>query len=215
MAEGHRKRTIARVVNTPNVYVHDLLEVLLFRSCPRKDMFDIATNLLAAFGTIDGVLKASVEELTQVEGVGQNVAEYIRVLGLGLNRVHGVKSFGLARSTAEFCRMVTTQNKKNEADLLELYVVDSDGRVRVILPILPEERNRAGILKGLLAVKAYGAFVLRCNGGITQSEEESMLAEVVHKACNLASVRMYDYCISTSEGFYSLFVDEKISGDRV
>ncbi|MGN1103826.1 MAG: helix-hairpin-helix domain-containing protein [Candidatus Coproplasma sp.] len=215
MGEGHRKRTIARVVKTPNVYVHDLLEVLLFRSCPRKDMFDIATNLLSTFGTIDGVLSASVEELIKVEGVGQNVAEYIKVLGLGLSRVHGAKSFGLARSTAEFCRMVTAQNKKDETDLLELYAVDSDGRVRVILPILPEERSKGGILKRLLAIKAYGAFVLRCNGGETVSREELALANTVHEACTAASVRMYDYCISTDEGFYSSFVSEKISGDRV
>ena len=215
MAEGHRKRTITRVVNTPNVYVHDLLEVLLFRSCPRKDMFDIATNLLSSFGTIDGVLNASVEELTKVEGVGQNVAEYIRVLGLGLNRVHGVKSFGLARSTAEFCRMVTTQNKKNEADLLEIYSVDDDGRVRMIIPIFPEERSRASILKRLLAVRAQGVFVLRCNGGITDSKEELKLAQAINGACTSASIRMYDYCISTTEGFYSMFVNEKISGDRV
>lgn len=215
MGEGHRKRTVKRVVNTPNVYVHDLLEVLLFRSCPRKDMFDCATNLLATFGTIDGVLKASVEELTKVEGVGQNVAEYIRVLGLGLSRVHGVYSFGLARSTAEFCRMAVAHNKQNETDLLELYAVDKDGRVRMILPVVPRERNKGGILKRLLAVKAHGAFALRYNGGITDSEEELKLAKTVHEACTCASVRLYDYCISTSEGFYSCFVNEEISGDRV
>ncbi|MGN0811888.1 MAG: helix-hairpin-helix domain-containing protein [Candidatus Coproplasma sp.] len=215
MGEGHRKRTVARVVNTPNVYVHDLMEVLLFRACPRKDMYDCATNLLSTFGTIDGVLKASVEELTEVEGVGQNVAEYIKVLGLGLSRAHGVKSFGLARSTAEFCRMVVAQNKQAETDILEIYTVDSDGRVRMILPFAPEERNKGGILKRLLAVKAYGAFVLRCNGGITDSEEELKLAQTIHEACTCASVRMYDYCISTSEGFYSCFVNERISGDRV
>lgn len=215
MGEGHRKRTIARVVKTPDVYVHDLMEVLLFRSCPRKDMYDTATNLLATFGTIEGVLQASLEELTQVEGVGQNVAEYIKVLGLGLSRIHGVYSFGLARSTAEFCRMVVAQNKKDEADLLEIYTVDKDGRVRMILPIIPEERNKGGILKRLLAVKAHGAFVLRCNGGICDSEEELKLAKTVNEACAFASVRLYDYCISTSDGFYSSFVNEKISGDRV
>ncbi|MGN0807501.1 MAG: helix-hairpin-helix domain-containing protein [Candidatus Coproplasma sp.] len=215
MGEGHRKRTVARVVNTPNVYVHDLLEVLLFRSCPRKDMFDVATNLLATFGTIEGVLSASVEELAKVEGVGQNVAEYIKVLGLGLSRVHGVYSFGLARSTAEFCRMAVVQSRCKEEELLELYAVDVDGRVRMILPIAPEERNKGGILKKLLAVKAHGVFALRCNGGITDSEEELKLASTVNGACTAASVRLYDYCISTPSGFYSSFVNEKISGDRV
>ena len=215
MGEGHRKRTVARVVNTPNVYVHDLMEVLLFRSCPRKDMYDCATNLLAAFGTIEGVLKASVEELTNVEGVGQNVAEYLKVLGLGLSRVHGVYSFGLARSTAEFCRMVTSQNKKSGEDLLEIYAIDQDGRVRMIIPIAPDERNKCEILKKLLTVKAHGAFVLRCNGGITDSKEEERLACVMHDACTSASVRMYDYCISLNDGFYSYFVQGKINGDRV
>ncbi|MGN0806051.1 MAG: hypothetical protein ACI4MC_03350 [Candidatus Coproplasma sp.] len=215
MGEGHRKRTVTRVVQTSNVYVHDLLEVLLFRACPRRDMYDCATDLLATFGTIEGVLSADVAELTKVEGVGRNVAEYIRVLGLGLSRVHGVYSFGLARSTAEFCRMVIAQNKQSEADLLELYALDRDGRVRMIIPVPPEERNKGGILKRLIAVKAYGAFALRCNGGIPCGEEEEKLAETVHEACSSAGVKLYDYCVSTGDGFYSFFVHEKISGDRV
>ncbi|MGN1060944.1 MAG: helix-hairpin-helix domain-containing protein [Candidatus Coproplasma sp.] len=214
MGAGHRKRTVARVVQTPNVYVHDLLEVLLFRACPRKDMFDCATNLLDRFGSLEGVLSANVEELTQVEGVGENVAEYIKVLGLGLSRVHGAYSFGFARSTAEFCALAVVQERKSYADLLEIYLVDRDGRVRMILPLSPEERNKCGVLKRLLAVKAHGAFVLRCNGGVTGGAEEERLAHMMHDACTSASVRMYDYCIAADEGFYSYFVHEKISGDR-
>ena len=215
MGAGHRKRTVARVVQTPNVYVHDLLEVLLFRACPRKDMFDCTTLLLDKFHTIDGVLNASVEELMQVEGVGENVAEYLKVLGLGLSRVHGVYSFGLARSTAEFCKMVIAQNKQNCQDLLEIYAVDQDGRVRMIIPLTAEERTKGGVLKKLLAIKAHGAFVLRCNGGVIDCPEEEKLARIMHEACTAASVKMYDYCISADGGFYSYFVHEKISGDRV
>ena len=49
---------------------HEILEVLLGFAIPRKNTNDIAHRLLEHFGTLDGVLNASYEELLSVRGMG-------------------------------------------------------------------------------------------------------------------------------------------------
>lgn len=213
MGAGHRRRTISRVVHSQQAYPHDLLECLLFRACPRKDMYDCATALLQKFGSLEGVFSASLEELTAVEGVGENVARYLQVVGLCLNRAHGADSFGFSRSTAEFSRLPIIKNRSVEGDSLELFAVDKDGRVRMVISIEVGERTEKHMLKKLLPVKAEGIFALRCNGGVCSAEEEK-LCNVVQSVCKAAYVKLFDYCINTPNGFYSFYVEGKITGGR-
>lgn len=214
MGAGHRKRTVAKVVQATKTYPHDLLEVLLFNVCPRKDMSPCATALLDKFGSVVGVLTATKEELMQVKGVGENVAEYLIVIGISLTRIHGTKSFGFSRSTSEFRRLPIMNNKAREEDSLEFYVLDDDGRVRMIISVEKEERNKDDLLKRLVPARAQGVFVLRCNGGVVDEAEEE-LCKTVHTACSVSGVKMYDYCVDTPQRLYSFFAEDKISGDRI
>lgn len=213
MGAGHRRRTISRVVHSQEAYPHDLLECLLFRACPRKDMYDCATALLQAFGSLDGVFSASLEELCAVEGVGENVARYLQIVGLCLKRAHGADSFGFARSTAEFSRLPILKDRAIEGDSLELFAIDKDGRVRMVIPIEKGERTEKDMLKKLLPVKAEGVFALRCNGGVCSDAEDELCA-IVQSVCKSAYVKLFDYCINTANGFYSFYVEDKITGGR-
>ena len=60
---------------------YELLEMLLYGVIPAKDTNPISKRLLAAFGSLDGVLSASREELLLVEGVGAKTAELILSVG--------------------------------------------------------------------------------------------------------------------------------------
>lgn len=215
MGAGHRKRTVARVVQAHKTYPHDLLEVLLFNVCPRKDMNACATALLDRFDSVVGVLTATEEELMQVKGVGENIAQYLIVIGMSLTRIHGTKSFGFSRSTSEFRRLPILNNRVREEDSLEFYVLDDDGRVRMIMSVEKNERKKDGLIKRLVPARAHGVFVLRCNGGVVGTEEEEELCKTVHEACILSGVKMYDYCIDTPQELYSFYVNGKISGDRI
>ena len=77
--DGHRNRLRTRFLKSPDSFEdHELLELILFYSIPRKNTNEIAHKLLARFGSLKGVLDASIEALTEVDDIGVNTAIYIK-----------------------------------------------------------------------------------------------------------------------------------------
>jgi len=79
---GHRERLRQRakvggLVALPD---YELLELYLFRTMPRGDVKPLAKALLARFGSLGGVLGATIEELATVRGVGEAAAMDIKLL---------------------------------------------------------------------------------------------------------------------------------------
>jgi len=79
---GHRDRLRERVLNGGFASLHDYeaLELHLFRTFPRGDMKPLAKTLLARFGSLSGVLSASMEDLQQVKGVGEACAMDLKLV---------------------------------------------------------------------------------------------------------------------------------------
>ncbi len=79
---GHRKRLKNRFLkeDLDNFEPINVLELVLFYAIPRKDTNEIAHALLDKFGTIDRVFTAPFEELTEVSGVGSEVATLIKLV---------------------------------------------------------------------------------------------------------------------------------------
>lgn len=79
---GHRARLRQRAkiggfVALPD---YELLELYLFRTYPRGDIKPLAKALLARFGSLGGVLGATIEELATVPGVGETAAMDLKLL---------------------------------------------------------------------------------------------------------------------------------------
>ena len=59
---------------------HKVLELLLFYAIPRGDTNELAHRLMERFGSLSGVLDASVEDLCAVSGVGEHTATLLRMV---------------------------------------------------------------------------------------------------------------------------------------
>ena len=81
---GHRERMRKRFCETMSFKgfaEHEVLEMLLFYCYPRGDTNALAHRLLSRFGSIDGVLSASKEELVESGLVGENPAISLKFFG--------------------------------------------------------------------------------------------------------------------------------------
>ena len=85
---GHRDRLRARFMETSGDPLPDyeLLELLLFRSVPRRDVKPIAKQLLKRFGTFAEVLAAPPNRLMEVDGVGESMITDLKVVEAAARR---------------------------------------------------------------------------------------------------------------------------------
>ena len=81
--EGHRSRMKAKLVaHGQRIFdTYELLEMLLYHVIPYRDTNPIAKNLLAGFGSLDGVFNATKKELASVCGIGERAADFLLTVG--------------------------------------------------------------------------------------------------------------------------------------
>ena len=106
---GHRQRVRERFLadGLDGFSEHQVLEMLLFYCCPRKDTNELAHRLIGEFGSLVRVLEAPVKELEKVPGIGESASIFV--------------SF-----TASFSRYYMVCKAKEQGDIL--HTVDECGR---------------------------------------------------------------------------------------
>lgn len=79
--EGHRARLRKKFQTDPQSFSdEERLELLLFDIIPRRDTAPLASALMARFGSLKAVVDARIEQLLEIDGVGEATANYIHLL---------------------------------------------------------------------------------------------------------------------------------------
>jgi len=60
---------------------HEIIEFVLFYALAQQDTNELAHRLIGTFGSVRGVLSASVDQLCQVKGVGERSAILLKLIG--------------------------------------------------------------------------------------------------------------------------------------
>ncbi|MDR3313220.1 MAG: DNA repair protein RadC [Oscillospiraceae bacterium] len=138
MHEEHRKRVRERFLESGLSCFppHNVLELLLFYSIPRRDTNEIAHHLLDQFGSLTAVLEAPFEELCKVEGIGEASAALITLTSQLAKRYLNEQAQEKLtfETTAAFHQYVVRQylGVKNEAAFL--LCLDNNGRLLRCVP---------------------------------------------------------------------------------
>lgn len=79
---GHRQRLRERFLRSGNEGLQDyeLLELVLFRAIPRRDVKPLAKQLIDKFGSFAEVISAPVERLREIEELGEAAAVELKVV---------------------------------------------------------------------------------------------------------------------------------------
>ena len=104
---------------------YELLELLLFRSLPRRDVKPIAKRLIARFGSFAEVLSAPVERLMEIDGIGESTAIDIKIAAAAAQRltkgsVSKRQVLASWASVIEYCRAAMAFAEREEFRILFL-----------------------------------------------------------------------------------------------
>lgn len=88
--KGHRQRVRNKFIKhgLESFTEVEALEFLLFHSIPYKDTNEIAHALINKFGSLEGVMKADIRHLTEVNGISTNSAALISLFNEFYKYIH-------------------------------------------------------------------------------------------------------------------------------
>lgn len=214
MHEGHRQRMLQRLNSgEETLQDHELLEILLFNAIPRRNTNDIAHNLLSAFGSLNGVMRASVEQLKTVEGVGAETAAYLRCIALLFGRVRNREEPAMSNFTVEeYTRFIAKRLGGLQVEVIEIYCFDAQKRMQCNKRFTSSRTDSVSIkteeLSRFIVSQHPHGIILAHNhpyAPCDPSEEDERFTAQVMMLCSINNVQFYDHIIVGKDGTYSYF----------
>ena len=124
---GHRDRLRQRFMEAGGDVLADyeLLELVLFRSIPRRDVKKLAKDLITRFGSFAEVVAAPVNRLKEMEGVGESTAIDLKIVEASARRlakgaVRKRTNLSSWRAVIDYCRVAMAFGEREELRLLFL-----------------------------------------------------------------------------------------------
>lgn len=213
--DGHRDRLKSRFAEHGLESFNDInaLELLLFYAIPRKDTNVMAHDLVDRFGSLSGVFDASLRELTEVPGIGENTALLIKLVPqmmkkCQLSKVNDIRVF---RSSNDLGRFLVPRFMDERDELALLLCLDSRKSL-----ICCRVLNR-GVVNAVditvrrlveLALKNKAAsLVLAHNhpeGIALPSREDEAFTRKAGEALRLMGMELVDHIIVAGDRYFSM-----------
>lgn len=125
--DGHRERLRTRFIEggADAMPDYELLELTLFAALPRRDTKPLAKALLARFGSFAEVIAAPRARLLEVKGVGEAVANHLKIVEAAAQRLAKTKVMGRAALSSwsallDYCTAVMARSQTEEFRVLFL-----------------------------------------------------------------------------------------------
>ena len=215
MHEGHRERLRARFMRDglDSFEPHNVLEMLLFYSIPRKDTNEAAHLLMERFGSLSGVLDAPYEELVKIKGVSENTAcllKFITPLCRYYNTDKTERRFK-ATSTEAIGKYLMDRYVGITEETVSILGVDNICRVTGFEVLGKGGVNAVGfssrnVMEAVLRMRATN--VILCHnhpGGLALPSQQDMLSTVrIRDLLNTIGVRLLDHIILVEGDFISM-----------
>ena len=212
---GHRERLRGRFreAGTNALSDYELLELLLFRAQPRRDMKPVAKALLKKFGSFAEVISAPEQRLAEVDGIGEASITELKIVQAAASRLlrDQVKKQPVLSSWSavlDYCRTAQAFADREQFRILFLdkrnqLIADEVQQTGTVdhTPVYPRE-----VVKRALELSAT-AIVLVHNhpgGDPTPSRADiDMTKQIVDVARNLG-IEVHDHIIVGKHGHASL-----------
>jgi DNA repair protein RadC len=212
---GHRQRLRQRFLEAGSEAVSDyeLVELILFRAIPQRDLKPLAKELLAKFGSFAEVISAPVERLKEVKGLGEAAITELKIVQAAASRLARgqVMQRPVLSSWAnvlDYCRAAMAFADKEEFRILFL-----DKRNRLIA----DERHQTGtvdhtpvypreVVKRALELAATAVILVHNHpsGDPTPSRADVEMTRAIIEVAKPLGIAVHEHIIVGKEGHASL-----------
>ena len=212
---GHRDRLRAPFLEVGGDALPDyeLLELVLFRSIPRRDVKPLAKELLKRFGTFAEVLAASPARLLEVEGVREAVVTDLKIVEASARRlargeVSKRQVLSSWNSVLDYCRTAMAFMDKEQFRLLFLdkrnaLIADEVQQSGTVdhTPVYPRE-----VVKRALELSASALILVHNHpsGDPTPSSADVKMTREIIDVAKPLGITVHDHIIVGREGHASL-----------
>ncbi|SHF42288.1 DNA repair protein RadC [Desulfacinum infernum DSM 9756] len=212
--EGHRKRLRERFLRSglEGFHDHEVLELLLTFAIPRRDVKPAARALLERFQSLSAVLDATVQELTQVDGVGPHAALLLTLLPRLLERYHQdrwrtVTTLG---STRDAVRYLQGHLEAERKEIFCILALNSQNGLIAVERIQEGTVNRTAVFPRLVVEAALRhratAVILAHNhpsGEPEPSAADRQLTRKLRRLLGDLDIAVHDHIILAGPRYYS------------
>jgi DNA repair protein RadC len=212
---GHRERLRARFMDGggDSLPDYELMELVLFRAIPRRDVKGLAKDLIKHFGSFAEVLGASPSRLMEVDGVRDAVVTEIKIVEASARRftrgaVNKRTVLSSWSAVMEYCHAAMAFEEREQFRILFLdkkngLIADEIMQRGTIdhTPVYPRE-----VVRRALELSA-AAIVLVHNhptGDPTPSRADIDMTQMVVNAAKTVGIGVHDHIIIARNGHASL-----------
>ncbi len=215
MHDGHRKRLRERFrqEGLEGFADHEVLELILFYGRARGDVNPLAHTLMDVFGSLQGVLEASPEQLMAVSGVGEETATLISLLVPAFRRYSAClcrtrKRFETRRDVKLFCRALLAGRRTER-----LYVIGLDADHQLLGSRLVAEGSTGSVqvqprLVAEAALNLNARAIILCHnhpgGSDWPSLQDLSITQHIQLVMKSLDVELLDHLIVAGEKTYSM-----------
>ena len=213
--DGHRRRLRERFLRDglDGFADHEVLELLLFYANPRGDMNPVAHRLMERFGSLSAIADASMEELVQVSGIGENSAALLQLLPALFRRfeIDRTRSIDVLDTTEKAGRYFTPLFRGVREERVYVVTTDICGRILRCHNLGDGGIRSVGvsprkIVELALMDKASAVFLAHnhTSGYAVPSRQDEETTHALEVILAGVDVRLTDHLIVAAEDFVSM-----------
>lgn len=203
---GHRERLRARFLNggAGAMEEYDLLELVLFRAMPGRDVRPLVDALLHAFGDYNRVLSAPAARLLEVEGVTAEIVQELKIVEAAAHRLARARVMhrnviSSWDALLDYCHTSMAHRETEQFRVLYLdrknvLIADEEQASGTVdhVPVYPRE-----VMKRALELNASALILVHNHpsGDPTPSEPDIAMTAQIEAAAKTLGIDLYDHLI--------------------
>ncbi|WP_089278738.1 RadC family protein [Antarctobacter heliothermus] len=183
---------------------YEMLELVLFRAIPRRDVKPLARQLLETFGDFNGVLSAPPHRLREVNGVGDAVLTELKIVEaaahrLARSRVLGKQVLSSWDALLDYCQTSMAHRDTEQFRILFLdrknVLIADEPQARGTVdhvPVYPRE-----VVKRALELNASAIILVHNHpsGDPTPSQADIDMTAQIQMAADALGITLHDHLV--------------------